>query len=132
MTPSRDLDQMLAEMSPLLRPGKYVFTRPSEPLPLSTNPIMTFNEDEGLTAIVTQSEADELGLKYDLVLSWITLQVNSALDSVGLSAAVSSVLAMARISCNMVAATLHDHLFVPVDDAEVAVLLLEDLSQSKR
>ena len=132
MSPVGDLDQMLAQLRPLLRPGRYVFTRPAGSLPSSVTPVMTFNEDEGMTVIVAQSDADTVGLNYDLVLAWITLQVNSSLDGVGLTAAVSSVLAMAGISCNMVAAALHDHLFVPVEDASTALRLLQELSESKR
>ncbi len=127
-----DLDQMLARLSPMLRSGRYVFTRLAKPLPAAVDPVMTFNEDEGMTVIVSQSQADDLELAYDVVMSWITLQVNSSLDGVGLTASVSSTLAMAGISCNMVAATLHDHLFVPVDSADTALRLLQELSESKR
>ena len=43
----------------------------------------------------------------------ITLTGHSALDGVGLTAAVASALADAEIPCNMVAAFHHDHAFVP-------------------
>jgi len=45
----------------------------------------------------------------------ITLMVHSALDSVGLTAAVTRQLADEGISCNVVAGYFHDHLFVPAD-----------------
>jgi hypothetical protein len=62
----------------------------------------------------------------------ITLRVRSALDAVGLTAAVSTELAANGISCNIVAGYYHDHLFVPEDDADYAVALLRELSARSR
>jgi hypothetical protein len=42
----------------------------------------------------------------------ITLRVNSALEQIGLTAAVSRVLADAGISCNVIASAAHGHLSV--------------------
>jgi hypothetical protein len=46
-------------------------------------------------------------------MACLTLRVHSALDGVGLTAAVASALAEIGIPCNMVAAFHHDHAFVP-------------------
>ena len=119
---------MLAQLQPELRSGRYVFATPAGPLPPTVRPVMTFSEDEGPTAILTQQEADELRLAYDLVLAWITLRVRSALDGVGLTAAVSRALTDVGISCNVVAAAFHDHLFVPAESADRAVQVLQALS----
>jgi uncharacterized protein len=128
MAPVRELDQMLARLRPRRRPGSYVFTSvPGRPPP-GIRPVMTFTEDEGLTLILARGQADGAGLPYDLVTAWITLTVHSALDGVGLTAAVSRTLADAGISCNMVAAARHDHLFVPEAAADEALRLLADLS----
>ena len=54
----------------------------------------------------------------------ITLQVHSALDGVGLTAAVAGALAAQGIACNMVAAYHHDHAFVPEAQAEAALAVL--------
>jgi hypothetical protein len=128
MAAIRDLDQMLAQLRPHLRPGHYVFTTVTAAVPEGIRPVMTFTEDEGLTLILRQHDADAAGLPYDLVTAWITLTVHSALDGVGLTAAVSATLADAGISCNMVAAARHDHLFVPAAAADEAVRLLDDLT----
>jgi uncharacterized protein len=53
----------------------------------------------------------------------ITLQVFSALEGVGLTAAVAGVPADHGFACNMVAACHHDHAFVPGADAGRAVEL---------
>jgi hypothetical protein len=62
--------------------------------------------------------------------AWITLQVHSDLAAVGLTAAFSSALAQAGISCNVVAGMHHDHLFVPVDQAQQAMRSLQALQQA--
>ncbi|MEY2817195.1 MAG: hypothetical protein RL275_658, partial [Chloroflexota bacterium] len=51
------------------------------------------------------------------------------LEAVGLTAAVSKALTEANISCNVVAAYYHDHLFVPVKDADRAMDVLLSLSK---
>jgi hypothetical protein len=58
----------------------------------------------------------------------ITLGVFSALDGVGLTAAVAGALAERGIACNMVAALRTTTPFVPADRAEEAVEVLRALS----
>jgi hypothetical protein len=128
----RDLRQMLGQLQPRQRPGRYVFTTVGSVPPAGVRPVMTFTEDEGLTVIISQDEADAAGLAYDLVTEWITLTVSSALDGVGLTAAVSAALTRAGISCNVVAATYHDHLFVPAGRAAEAVAILGELASRNR
>jgi uncharacterized protein len=123
---------MLAQLRPRRHPGRYVFTTVSGIPPAEVRPVMTFTEEEGLTVILSQEDADAAGLAYDLATEWITLTVHSALDGVGLTAAVSAALAGAGISCNVVAAAYHDHLFVPAGTAREAVRLLEDLAGQHR
>jgi uncharacterized protein len=74
--------------------------------------------------------ADEHRLRYDYVAAWITLRVHSALDAVGLTAAVATALAAAGLSCNVVAGYHHDHLFLPYDHAETAMRVLHDLTRT--
>lgn len=85
--------------------------------------IATFREDEGVTAVVPAHVARELGDESP-ELGRITLTVHSSLTAVGLTAAVSSLLAEHAIACNVIAAYHHDHLFVPVADGERALQLL--------
>ena len=128
----RDLRRLLAELRPVRQPGCYVFTTIAGPPPAALRPVMTFTENEGLTLIVAKDAADAAGLPYDLVTAWITLTVSSALDAVGLTAAVAGALADAGLSCNVVAAVHHDHLFVPEPSAAAALAVLAGLAAQAR
>jgi hypothetical protein len=111
-----------------LVPGRWVYA--SVPaVPAGCTPVVTVREAEGTTVVVPEHEALALGLPTTFVASMITLQVHSALDAVGLTAAVSTVLADAGIPCNVVAGFHHDHLFVPADLADEVVSLLRARSE---
>jgi uncharacterized protein len=116
-------------MRPVLHPGRFVFATVPGPVPPGLRPVVTVTEDEGLTVVVAQPQADAAGLAYDYVAAWITLRVNSALDAVGLTAAVAGELARAGLSCNVVAGFHHDHLFVPYLRAAGALATLETLAR---
>lgn len=128
MTGERDLPTLLRTLSPELRPGRFVFTTTTSPLPPEATPVVTVREEEALTLVLGQDQADHLGLAYDHVAAWITLRVHSALDAVGLTAAVATRLAEAGIACNVVAGYHHDHLFVPAAAARAAMTALADLT----
>ena len=127
-----DLDQLLRQMAPVLKPGKWVFVSVEDAATArSLEPICTFIELEGVTAICARKDADRAKLRYDGVFSQITLNVNSSLHAVGLVAAVADELRRSRIPCNIVSAFHHDHLFVAADRAEEAQRLLENLSREQ-
>jgi hypothetical protein len=114
-------------MRPELREGRFVFVALPE-VPVGLDPVAWVREDEGVTVVLRQHEADRRGLHYDFVAAMITLRVHSSLDAVGLTAAVSGPLADAGISCNVIAGYYHDHLFVPDEQGQTAMRLLNDLS----
>jgi uncharacterized protein len=125
MTPV--LRRLLATLEPRRNPGVYVFAVAAESNRAELQPIATFREREGLTLIVEESRAAAAGLDVRLSVAWLTLDVRSRLDDVGMTAAVAGALAAARIPCNVVAAVHHDHLFVPVDAADAALAVLRKL-----
>lgn len=127
MEPVRDGQAMVAGMRPELRPGRWVFAA-SEDAGLIAQALGSFREAEGLSLILPVEVAGGAGLPVEPVMRQITLGVFSALDGVGLTAAVASALAERGIACNMVAALRHDHAFVPEDRAEEAVGILRALS----
>ena len=129
MAAERDLDRLLAAMDPVPRPGEWVFVSlvTGHASAASLPSAATVVEDEGITHVVERHVADEHGLAYDFVGVWLTLRVHSALDAVGLTAAVAGALAEAGISCNVLAGAHHDHLLVPVDRAADALVALAQL-----
>ncbi|MFJ8668729.1 ACT domain-containing protein [Streptomyces sp. NPDC093600] len=129
MSAERDLTRLVAGMRPELNPGRYVFVTVDGPVPAGLTPVATVAESEGLTLVVRQEEADRAGLAYDYVAGWITLRVHSALDAVGLTAAVARALADAGLSCNVVAGFHHDHLFVEHARAEESLAVLRRLAE---
>jgi ribosomal protein S18 acetylase RimI-like enzyme len=115
------------DIRPDLAAEQYVFASADalDPPP-GLAPFAVIREDEGLTLILTRSEADLAGLAYGYVAARITLRVNSALADVGLTATFSRILADAGISCNVIAGLAHDHLFVEWDQGARALALLRD------
>ena len=94
-------------------------------MPEEVSPLALFVESEGNSLLLMRSEADAAGLEYSFVAAWITLRVHSALYAVGLTAAVSTKLAAAGISCNVIATSFADHLLVPYAKAQEALDQLE-------
>ncbi|MFH5880364.1 N-acetyltransferase [Arthrobacter sp. NA-172] len=129
MAGESDLATLLKSMHPLLRDGDYVYALWAHGKPLEGNIEAAVREAEGLTVVLRREEADRLGLSYDFVAAWITLQIHSALEAVGLTAAVSSALTAAGISCNVLAGFHHDHLLVPSAGRRRAMEVLELLGR---
>jgi hypothetical protein len=129
MSGETNLQKLLQTMQPKLNAGEFVFcTIENLDLVDSKKIISFFKEEEGYTIIMQKELANELQFSYTAVFSWITLTVHSSLEAVGLTAAISAALSNAGISCNVVAAYFHDHIFVPVKDAEKAMNVLKALS----
>jgi len=126
-----NLKKILDSMSPKLIDGEYVFCTVQSAQYgdyAEARPIATFNEEEGLTLVLLKESAEELGLSYEGLFRCITLTVHSSLETVGLTAAVSSKLSEHGISANVVAAYYHDHVFVPSRFAEKALRVLLEFS----
>jgi len=125
MSGEKNLAVLLKNMKPKLNPGNYVFCTVLNFNNIDLNKVIgSFNEKEGITLILNEDYAKELGYNMLNIMSWITLQVHSSLEAVGLTAAFSNVLAKNKISCNVIAGYYHDHIFVPKEDADKAMDLL--------
>ena len=126
----RDAREMVAGMTPDLKSGQYVFCSAGDRNWGALNPLAMFHEAEGVSLILEVGVARAAGFPVEAPMALITLNVHSALDGVGLTAAVATALARVDIACNMVAALNHDHVFVPAGRAEEAVQILLDLQAS--
>ena len=114
MAGERDLALLLEALDPQLYPERYSFIATTDPT-LEDGDFAIVREAEGLTLIRPDPSGE-----------WarISLGVPSSLDAVGLTAAISSRLAEAGISANVVAAFYHDHIFVQWDRREEALAAL--------
>ena len=129
--PISDLAMLLAQMRPELHSGRYAFVTLPQGCSLDQSRIVaSIREPEGLSVILAEEEAVDLQLPIACIAAWITLTVNPDLAAVGLTAAFSTALGQAGISCNVVAGVHHDHLFVPVDQAQQAMAVLHALQQA--
>ncbi|MEY4982086.1 MAG: hypothetical protein RIR62_352 [Pseudomonadota bacterium] len=119
---------MIAGMDPVLMPGRFCFCTVEDGAAFP-DALGTFREEEGVSVLLPVAAAEARGLPVDSVMRQITLRVHSALEGVGLTAAVAGVLADAGIACNMIAARRHDHVFVPEARAEEALARLKALQR---
>jgi uncharacterized protein len=125
-----NLKKLLQGLNPHHNPGDYVFCVVENLAKINPDDIiMLFRENEGITVILKKETADRLKLPYSYISAWITLTVHSSLAAVGLTAAFSKALAEKGISCNVVAAYYHDHIFVDKKDAAEAMKILNELSK---
>src|SRR5436190_18114576 len=114
-----DLKRLLACLAPAVDARRFSFVLATG-VTLDSNAFALFREEEATTLV-----------RVDTVGEWarITLTVHSSLSSVGLTAAVAAALAERRIPSNVVAATFHDHLFVPWNRRDEALGALHALSR---
>jgi hypothetical protein len=125
-----NLDVLLKGLKPIQNEGTYVFCTISDLSVLGQyKPLMFFKEREAITVILKKEDADVLQIKYTYEAVWITLNIHSALNAVGLTAAFSTALANKGISCNVVAAFFHDHIFVNATEVEKAMKVLLQLTK---
>lgn len=127
-----ELNELLATMSPKLNDGEFVFCSVSGDFLdyVNMNPLASFQENEGLTLVLTKESAIEANIEFEGTFRQITLSVHSSLEAVGLTAAVSNKLASKGISANVIAAYFHDHIFVQSHKAEEALLALNEIKLS--
>ena len=120
-----DLDRMLRNLSVDRRPGEFTYI---EVLALTPDLVAvaqaTVVEGEMTTVVLEVGDAEQDGRPISVRLAWLTLSVQSSLEAVGLTAAVSERLTREGISCNVLAGYRHDHLLVPVARADDAIAAL--------
>jgi hypothetical protein len=120
-----DLAAMLAMLSVQRRPGVFAYIAVQVPTPGLIAAAHALVKEGRLTTIVLPVDAAaRAGQVTDVQFAWLTLTVQSSLDAVGLTAAVSARLAAIGIPCNVLAGYHHDHLLVPVDRVDDAIAVL--------
>ncbi len=127
--PVKDRAAMIAGMAPVLSETVWHFCTGQGINPRGA--LAVFEEAEGTSFIFAEAAAAEHGFELNQPMAQITLSVHSALDGVGLTAAVAGALADAGIPCNMVAAFHHDHAFVPWGMRDQAMAVLKAVAEGQ-
>ena len=129
MTGERDLDVLLATLDVERRPGTFTYVElpPSDGAPVGA--VAMVDEGDAVTYVVP---AGDVVASADFVAAWLTLTVHSALEAVGLTAAVATALASEGIPANVIAGYRHDHVLVPAGRADAAVDAIRRLSAASR
>lgn len=125
------LPDLIAKMEAILNQGIYVYTTIEHQRGLAgLTPIAMMCEAEAVTIVIDEAQALAAQLPVLFRAAWITLNVHSDLQAVGLTAAFASALGDAGISCNVIAGAYHDHIFVPLELADAAMQALQALQKS--
>ena len=123
MAGERDLSVLLRSLGP----GEFVYVL-ADTVP-HAEVHASIRESEGVSYVLERDDADRLGLSYDFVAGWISLTVHSALEAVGLTAAVSAAFTKQGISCNVIAGLFHDHVLVPIARVDEAMAVIAKLAK---
>ena len=115
------------KLNPFLHEAPYAFVQLPKGAEIPMEVVAVFAEAEGTTIVVKKAISEKLGLASAFDAAWITLSAETALDGLGITAAFSSALAKAGISCNVFAPIRHDHIFVPFDKCGRAKEIIETL-----
>lgn len=126
MAGERDLKRLIAGMRPVLDPRDWGYALGREGQ--APQAWAMIREDEGLTLIAPLEDLRAAGLTPSGPWARITLTVHSALEAVGLTAAVATALADRGISANVLAGWHHDHIFLPRAQADEAMAALRHLA----
>ncbi|MGB0113545.1 MAG: ACT domain-containing protein [Ilumatobacteraceae bacterium] len=120
-----DLAAMLATLTVERRPGVFTYIAVEVPTPgLVAASHAVVNEGALTTIVLPVEAAQRSGQPVTIEMAWLTLQVFSSLEAVGLTAAVSAALTTQNISCNVIAGYQHDHVLVPLDRVDDAIAVL--------
>ncbi|RLE24161.1 MAG: acetyltransferase [Actinobacteria bacterium] len=84
----------------------------------------TVVEGPTTTFVLPVDAAERAGHPVPVRLAWLSLTVQSSLEAVGLTAAVSAMLTAEGIPCNVLAGYYHDHLLVPIERVNDAIRVL--------
>src|SRR3974390_1411949 len=86
---NRNLKTPLGQLSVHKRPGTWCMVSGVD-VPHGVTMQASIVEAEGTTTVLATRDARRLGIYPEFVAAWLTLEVNSALDAVGLTAALST------------------------------------------
>ena len=84
-------------------------------------------EKEGMSLVLTKEDGMAMGFDCSNLMACISLDLGSSLLAIGLTASISQALSESLIPCNVIAGYYHDHIFIPVGEADAALEILQNL-----
>ena len=130
MSVETHLPTILAGLDVDLRPGTFaVVTRRAPDAACEAVAQARISEAEGITYVVPEHFARAQGDPPGFTAAWLSLRAHTALDAVGVTAAVAGALAGRGIACNVLAGFHHDHLLVPAARRDDAIAAIRSLGQ---
>ena len=124
-----DPGRRVVHLSATQRPGKWCVVTGAE-VPPEIYVAATISESEGLTTVISVGDAQRLGIDPAFIAAWLTVDAQTSLTAIGLTAALASALARVGIACNVLAGYHHDHLLVPYERARQAIGIIDSLDAS--
>ena len=124
--PLTDLELVLRSLEVECDDISYGFATTSEEI-VSKEVLAIFREKEGISITAETSYLDKNNISYDGNFAKLSLKVQTSLKLVGLTAEISKVLAINNLPANIVAASKHDHIFVPYERKSEAIKIIEKL-----
>lgn len=126
MSGETDLGRILEAIEVTRREGVFVFATipPGHQLPDLPLAAMVA-EEQGTTIVLNRDIAVGAGVEFDFEAAWLTVSTHTSLEAVGVTASVSTALAVKGIPCNVLAGFHHDHLLVPFQMAAEAMSAVE-------
>lgn len=129
-----DVIKAFEELTPILDDGVYVFIsiagkKLGDPETLKLEPICQFSEKQGLSLVVLEEKAKENAFQPQSRFRMISFEMHTSISMVGLSAAVSKVMAEEGIACNVVSGFYSDHFFIDADRVDHAMNALAALKK---
>jgi hypothetical protein len=128
---NRSLDDVLARLEPALCEDVYVFVSCATEL-TQCEPFAMVREDGRFSYVVSAAEAERNGLEGEFRSRRLELGLDTELALVGLLARISAELALHGIPVNPIAGARRDHLFVPIERANKALEVLEEVAARAR
>jgi hypothetical protein len=124
----KDLKQTLQSIKVICDDVEYGFASIEDEKLVSRDKVLaTFHENGRLAVIAPKSYLDSMSIDNEGPYAKLTIDVNTSLELVGLTAVMATKLADHGISANFVATFYHDHVFVQYDLRQKTKDLLESL-----
>jgi hypothetical protein len=122
-----NLGTILATLDVVREPGVFVVAKLGDGAEPPPGTRASVREREGMTVVLLREDALAAGLPFVFEAAWLTLTVHSSWEAVGLTAAFAARLAEAGIAANVLAGYHHDHILVPLERADEAIVALRSL-----